>query len=168
MPAGTNWPTAHNEAWGPFPDDIGVTLPGFDYYAGVAGSYGANEWIASTKNGVPQGVDTSYYWNSPTTKGASNVPLFLDSLWIGGYPDSSDLPLNTNVEIDPSVQSGQMWRYNPDRHQGYVSVLFVDFSVRKVAMKQLWTLKWHRKFDTSYVYNNPIVWPDWMEDLPDE
>jgi hypothetical protein len=34
----------------------------------------------------------------------------------------------------------------------------MDHSVRHVPIKQLWRLKWHRKFDTSVKMN----WPKWM------
>jgi hypothetical protein len=48
---------------------------------------------------------------------------------------------------------------------------FVDTSVRKVGLKELWTLKWHREFDTEGPWvkkpgNNP-KWPDWMKRFKD-
>jgi len=34
-----------------------------------------------------------------------------------------------------------------NRHNGYVNSLFLDWSARKIGLKELWTLKWHRTFD---------------------
>ena len=42
-----------------------------------------------------------------------------------------------------------MARYCINRHNGYVNGLFCDWSVRKVGLKELWTLKWHRNFDIN-------------------
>jgi hypothetical protein len=40
----------------------------------------------------------------------------------------------------------------------------VDFSVRKIGLKELWKLKWHRQFDTNA--DSP-VWPEWMKSFKD-
>jgi len=39
--------------------------------------------------------------------------------------------------------------------------------VREVGLKQLWTLKWHRQFDTAGPWTRaggctPEKWPPWM------
>jgi len=36
-----------------------------------------------------------------------------------------------------------------NRHDGFVNCLFMDWSVRKVGLKELWMLKWHREFNTA-------------------
>jgi hypothetical protein len=47
----------------------------------------------------------------------------------------------------------------------------MDWSVRKVGLKELWTLKWHRKFDVNGPWTkdhvSPPVWPDWMKKFKD-
>ena len=41
-------------------------------------------------------------------------------------------------------------RFAIDRHQnGSINGLFVDFSVRKLGLKQLFTLKWHKQYDIA-------------------
>jgi hypothetical protein len=60
-----------------------------------------------------------------------------------------------------------------NRHGGAQFCMFADWSVRKVALKQLWTLKWHRNFDTAGVWTKiggvqPADWPEWMRGLKDE
>lgn len=62
-------------------------------------------------------------------------------------------------------------------------MLFRDWSVRKVGLKELWTLKWDgrkfhtnkwydRKFDTSGPWTlaggvQPEDWPEWMRGFKD-
>jgi len=49
-----------------------------------------------------------------------------------------------------------------DRHNnGQINVLFLDFSVRNVGLKELWDLKWHKKWQS----NTSISWPQWMENM---
>jgi hypothetical protein len=60
-----------------------------------------------------------------------------------------------------------MKRFCINRHDGFVNGLFVDRSVRKVGLKELWTLKWHRDFDTRGAWTRAggVVagdWPVWM------
>jgi hypothetical protein len=48
----------------------------------------------------------------------------------------------------------------------------MDSSVRKVGLKELWTLKWHRKFNTANRWTRaggvqPEDWPEWMRNFKD-
>ena len=50
---------------------------------------------------------------------------------------------------------------------GSVNMLFLDNSARAVDLKELWTLKWHRKFDTKNRWTRAggavnAQWPEWM------
>ena len=65
-----------------------------------------------------------------------------------------------------------MRRFCVDRHDGYVNAVFLDNSVRKVGLKQLWTLKWHRRYDTSGPWTKAggvrnENWPAWMRRFKD-
>jgi len=58
-----------------------------------------------------------------------------------------------------------------DRHDCAINMAFMDWSVRKVGLKCLWKIKWHRNFDT--VNSGPVEgqpwpagWPDWMRECP--
>jgi hypothetical protein len=51
--------------------------------------------------------------------------------------------------------------------------MFADWSARKVSIKQLWTLKWNRQFDTSGPWTpaggaQPDNWPNWMAAIRDD
>ena len=59
-----------------------------------------------------------------------------------------------------------------NRHNGYVNGLFFDWSVRRVGLKELWTLKWHRKFNVAGPWTKaggarPEDWPEWMRGFKD-
>jgi prepilin-type processing-associated H-X9-DG protein len=65
-----------------------------------------------------------------------------------------------------------MWPYCVNRHNGYTNGLFMDWSVRKIGLKELWTLKWNRNFDTAGPYTKaggvlPEDWPQWMRGFKD-
>jgi prepilin-type processing-associated H-X9-DG protein len=54
-----------------------------------------------------------------------------------------------------------------NRHDGGINVAFMDGSVRKVGLKELWTLKWHYDYNTANCWTlaggvKPEDWPDWM------
>jgi prepilin-type processing-associated H-X9-DG protein len=111
--------------------------------ASYFGSYGLNEWIyhtdaISSQQIVPEPIN----WASHAGK-ASNVPLLLDcrSAWI--RPTPTDAPPRIN-----SFGSKMSWSCI-DRHDRGVNALFMDWSVHKVGLKELWALKWHRDYDTA-------------------
>ena len=59
-----------------------------------------------------------------------------------------------------------------NRHNGHINGLFLDWSVRKVGLKELWTLKWHMQFDTANKWTKaggmqPENWPEWMRNFKD-
>jgi prepilin-type N-terminal cleavage/methylation domain-containing protein/prepilin-type processing-associated H-X9-DG protein len=64
----------------------------------------------------------------------------------------------------------QMNRVCVNRHDGFVNSVFADWSVRKVGLKELWTLKWHPQFDTNGPWTRAGGarqgdWPDWMRNF---
>ncbi|NLH43970.1 MAG: hypothetical protein GX448_19195 [Planctomycetes bacterium] len=63
-------------------------------------------------------------------------------------------------------------RYAMDRHGGGINMLFMDWSVRKVGIKELWTLKWTKEFDRAGPWTKaggvqPENWPQWMRRFRD-
>ena len=58
--------------------------------------------------------------------------------------------------------------YCLNRHNGGPNTLFMDTSVRKVGLKELWTLKWHRDYDIAGPWTKAggairSDWPEWMQ-----
>ena len=150
------------EAYGVFPEDD--TREG---YPGLAGSYGINDWVGDPAAArIPSSIigDKSMYWIRPDVKGANNIPLFLDAMWLGGMPQHTDVPNPTEVRFGWG-SGGMMNRYCLNRHEGRINAVFVDFAVRPVRLRELWHLKWNQEFDTSYYQN--IEWPEWLANMPE-
>jgi len=138
-------------------------------------SYGANNWIYNPPPGVSniQGRKAEWHWRHMDVAGASRVPVFADTMWRGGGP------YEKGIGGDPPEIHGQWYGYNHEmkhfcinRHNGFVNHLFLDWSVRKVGIKELWTLKWHRNFDTAGPWTRAggvrtEDWPAWMRALRD-
>jgi prepilin-type processing-associated H-X9-DG protein len=59
-----------------------------------------------------------------------------------------------------------------NRHDGGINMLFMDGSLRKVGLKELWTLKWHRQYNMANRWTRaggvrPEDWPEWMRGFKD-
>ncbi|MEJ2703831.1 MAG: hypothetical protein P8Z79_15455 [Sedimentisphaerales bacterium] len=65
-----------------------------------------------------------------------------------------------------------MQRFCINRHDGFVDAAFLDGSARRTGLKELWTLKWHRKFATANRWTKAggatrESWPEWMRSFKD-
>ncbi len=124
------------------------------------GSYAVNGWAEDPPPKyatVYEGFETVNNWRTPNVKGASYIPLFFDALRFNVFSRHTDNPPEYE---DMAWQSQEhMKRVCINRHDGFINVAFLDWSSRKVGLKELWRLKWHRSFDTNYP---PPVWPEWM------
>ena len=139
------------------------------------GSYGANCWIFNGRPGqtVIQQRPVEWNWKTTDVRGGNKIPLFADTMWRGGGPFyQNDNP--TSIRIIPPDFSGQwvaanheMKHFAIDRHNGSINHIFMDWSVRKIGIKELWTLKWHRQYETNGFWTKaggcaPNDWPQWM------
>jgi len=123
---------------------------GYNTAAGDYGSYGINSWVYNADNANDK------YWKIATVSGASSIPLFSDSMWCEMWPEFTDTPPTSDGMWSGPFDMGAAC-FN--RHNdGINNYLFLDFSVRKVDVKELWNLKWHKKWQV----NTPTTWPDWM------
>jgi prepilin-type N-terminal cleavage/methylation domain-containing protein/prepilin-type processing-associated H-X9-DG protein len=160
------WPASEAGAWGVFPDWVtnwGAT-PG-DY-----GSYGINAWVCDPLEDIVYPGMEQAHWRGPNVRGAANVPVFGDCVWMEAWPvPTEDPPPFRNQYTN---KSSSMSRLCIERHGTRINFLFLDFSVREVGLKELWILKWHRQFDTCGPWTvcgdvKPPDWPDWMQGLKD-
>jgi hypothetical protein len=162
----------------PLPDGQAYGGPFNTYVMGSGGylnirercSYGANCWIFQTKSDI-QGRPAAFHWGTIINiQGVNKIPVFLDSMWRGGGPFYRGGNINSNRIRPPDYNgqwSGYAWEMRHfciDRHKECINSAFMDWSVRKVGLKELWKLKWHRQFDTS---GWPGVWPEWMRNFKD-
>ena len=113
-------------------------------------------------SGRPRTVETS------PVKGLANIPVMLDSAAPSIEHYNTDDPPRPGT---PSPSRGaQIFCIN--RHNGHINGLFMDWSVRKVGLKELWTLKWHKDSDTAGPWTKaggvlPEDWPHWMRGFRD-
>jgi len=111
------------------------------------GSYGLNFWCTHSEEGG-RGRFLNALWTSSNLKGGFEAPLFTDCSVLGAAPLHSDIPPDYDGQIycDGSNRD-EMRSVCFNRHPvGTINALFVDFSARPVGLKELWELKWHRKW----------------------
>ncbi len=133
------------------------------------GSYGQNWWV----NDIPidasslaaKGVtpENNYFWRKTGQRNANNIPVLFDASYWLARPHHTNEPAVFNGQWGWSALTGGMQRVCVDRHSGGVNMLFMDWSIRKVELTDLWNLKWHREYDAAYAYTNPPDWPEWMD-----
>jgi hypothetical protein len=140
----------------------------------VRGSYALNSNLFPTLNGTGAnfwmgdtgpGLETNVF----LIKGLPNIPVLLDSV----MPEGSAGTANDAPPSSPSplVRIG-VGLFSIDRHDTYIGGLFLDWSVRKVGLKELWTLKWGPNFKTTGRWTKaggvkPEDWPKWMRNMKD-
>jgi len=145
---------------------------------------------------IVQGIhgSTFHAWQltnpSPPFNGSYgiNIPFSFSTIRSSGYvsrrlgqyiysvPNKANIPIildctePENGLRDPPKSGGSGFCIN--RHNGFVNGLFLDRSVRKIGLKELWTLKWSYDFDTAGPWTTaggvqPEDWPQWMRSFKD-
>ena len=158
------------------------------YIMGVGGmenrreeaSYGANCWIFNSRSGqeMIQQRPVKWNWQTADVNGGNNIPIFGDSMWRGGGPFYQNSDPQSERIIPPQFHGqwirarNEMMHFCIDRHNSVTNHAFMDWSVRAVGLKELWTLKWHRQFDRSGYWTKaggaqPSTWPEWMRQYKD-
>lgn len=127
-------------------------------------SYAINNWIYDLRPGVnnvwEMGQAKRRSWRTNKHSAGYMVPLFLEGWRWGGAVESRSEPAPPDEE---SRYEG-MGRFCIDRHRGSINACFMDGSVSKVGLKQLWDQKWHKEYNM----NNPLPqWPEWMQKYHD-
>ncbi len=93
----------------------------------------------------------------------------LDCIYDSARPHYSNEP--------PEYEGGfgftaEMKYFCIDRHNGGVNGIFMDWSIRKVGLKELWTLRWSKTYRTTGPWTiaggiRPEDWPPWMHRYKD-
>jgi len=141
-----------------YPDNVAHVGP--DRYVG---SYGISIGIhPAGVQGVP--VETG-------VNGAANIPVYPDCV------TSIIVPGTAHDNEPPPYEDCRGAAYPLglsciNRHNGGINCLFLDWSVRIVGLKELWTLKWHDMYDTAGPWTKaggvqPEDWPPWMRKFKD-
>lgn len=137
------------------------------------GSYGMSRWILGAGYTASDGLVWGWArdcWDTTDTRNACRVPVIVDST----YPQI--LPLRPDDPPPPAdsipTQKGLWGECCINRHEGGINGLFMDWSVRKIGLKELWTLKWSKTWDTAGKWTKaggvqPEDWPEWMRGFKD-
>jgi len=138
------------------------------------GSYGVNGWV---HGGLldDDDPDRKSVWSTTDVKNAAAIPVLLDSAfpWTFLYGRLKEATPPPEFDAVPTYRSSGS--SNPsciNRHDGYVNGLLLDWSVRKVGLKEHWTFKWTRQYNTRGPWTKaggakPEDWPAWMRGFKD-
>jgi len=116
-------------------------------------------------------VKPELYWATAYARNSNNIPLVFDCSWLyARFVEDAPPP---NEDADSGIRF--FGHSNPlciDRHSGGINMVFFDFSVRKVGLKELWTLKWHGRYNTTGPWTRaggvrPENWPKWLRNCKD-
>ncbi|HEC02066.1 MAG TPA: type II secretion system protein [Phycisphaerales bacterium] len=131
------------------------------------------EWFWKNVNNTAA-VNPNTGASMSTQVSRNNIPVFADATWHDAWPGHTDTPSPTMdaFGIGNKGVSGEMNHFAIDRHKGFVNFLFMDWSTRDVGIKELWTLKWHRSFNTMGPWTRAggarsEDWPVWMRHYRD-
>jgi hypothetical protein len=168
--------TGKFSAWGKF---IGGPIGGHPLgyptsLRGSYGSYGINIYVCNPTAAVGRPIE--WFWRTPNVSGADQIPVLFDSMWIDAYPLANDEPPWFDGDFSENGHIDGLKNVCIDRHNAAVNMLFMDFSARKVGLKQLWTLLWHRQWSEDLAaagglptdWNDPNHWMYNMKDFPIE
>ena len=160
--------------WGTFKAaQRNVALPGGGSYL-YTFSYSINSWTNYMHGDRGDRLEEWFWKSLHNVKGTNRIPVFGDSTWHDGWPRHTDQPveLPDAFGIMDQGTTQEMNHFCINRHNGFINMLFMDWSTRHVGLKENWTLKWHRAFETMGPWTKaggvlPSDWPRWLQRFKD-
>ena len=174
---GNNMGGAAFYCWGPY----GRAMRYFDAKGNaqhLAGSYTYNGYCLRYMDGTTnigddpsliksgQAGDKDRLWK-PTDKKIPEVPIIFDGTWPTAWPKEADA-LPTNI-YDPVNDGSANPSLSPNwkrlviaRHGMAINVGFMDGHATTVQLPDLWTLRWHAKWDLNQI---PGGYPNGMRTI---
>jgi len=137
------------------------------FSSGLKGGYVINLWISNETGSGKVGDDRQLFWRTPYIKYASYAPLMLDGQWTNADPIPEDFPPEHEGDSWMIVSGHEIRRSCIKRHGDFVNGIFLDFTVRRVGLKELWELWWHRGWPEDRIAAGTPIWPDWMAHMKD-
>jgi prepilin-type N-terminal cleavage/methylation domain-containing protein len=142
---------------------------------GIAGSYGINGWtlnVPATGVALSENRTRVDHWKTPQVKEAAQIPMFAEALRFDLWPQPNNRPFESELAAWSTDATNHMARTCMNRHIGHTNISMCDFSARKVGLKELYTLKWHRSFNTRGPWTraggvDDMQWPDWIRPYKD-
>jgi len=137
------------------------------------GSYGINRMIYNVSDAMVKhwSLTTKTFWRSNKVNGANSIPLLADSLQMGcSWFYGCDPPKVTGVRPEfwntsnmSEASAGMCLNRHGSNKDGKTNMLFLDFTVRSVGLKELWILHWTGTWKED---SRDIAMPDWANDAP--
>ncbi len=148
--------------WGVYGEGVLTVVPGYAT-RGDHGSFGMNSWTANDTGDIHTGRN----WRTLNIKGGNIVPVFIDCQHPTGLPEVTDEPPEFDGQYPGRWHGNAIRSFCMNRHNGFVNGVFMDWSVRRVGLKELWKLKWHRRFNVNGPWTKAggvqlSDWPQWM------
>jgi prepilin-type N-terminal cleavage/methylation domain-containing protein len=136
---------------------------------GFNGSFALNGYLLSvpSTSTFEGGVKAaSGFRKISEAKNANNVPVMMDGLRFDTWPLEGQAPAALEEQAWDSSNTN-MGRVCINRQRGFTDVSFADWSVRKVGLKELYTLQWHKDWNINGQWTkaggvNPESWPEWL------
>ncbi len=153
---GANINGGTNKAWGKLWATSGRT-------EGFYGSYGINGYLYVPVGSDVYGKPAERFWKTPDVSGANQIPMFLDCWFWCGWVDDTDTPPTYDGEIRTG-DTDSINRFCINRHQGFINGAFLDNSVRKIGLKELFTLKWSKTYNVTNQWTRAggVTGADWQ------
>ena len=166
----------------PIVDEHGVTSATFNIFNawgiftgdrlgpnGIAGSFGINGYCLLPRDATTYygGISVSEGFHKAGESGTSNTPWFIEGLRFDLWPLHTEAPA---ADEFAAWSGNNIARCAINRHQGFLNAAFMDWSVRKVGLKELWKLKWHKEYNTNGPWTTAggvtsSDWPEWMKNF---
>ena len=163
------WPYAIEGSGGSASGAWQITTPA----PAFRGSYELNAWVFSGLHSGYEGIVVSGYvrvvLDVLSLRGRSGIPVLLDGTYPWSYVSDRSQPIEESEFGRFGLGIGE---FCTNRHRDSVNALFLDWSVRKVGLKELWTLNWCAEFNRAGKWTKaggvqPEDWPKWMQTFKD-
>jgi prepilin-type processing-associated H-X9-DG protein len=130
-------------------------------------SYGFNAWLLDRIYNTNGQDPFNRCLDILSIRKRGEIPALMDCVLPYGQCDPNDQPATCETNYGSDIKC-----FCINRHDGYINSLFLDWSVRKVGLKELWKLKWYPDFDTAGPWTMaggvvPEDWPEWMWNFKD-
>jgi len=132
------------------------------------GSYGLNGYVCNEQADYSPPNVTERFWRRIDVSGQLNkIPILADSAyWKTDVVASQELHKEYDwahhLEKYIDIHDDYMAAHCIDRHNCTINMLFFDMSVSRTPLKQLWDIKWHRKWEKPD-WLETYDWPNWIK-----
>ena len=126
---------------------------------GTEGGYAINGWLFTggrlIENNVAPADSEKLYEKLSGMDSPGEVPIIGDSNWFVSWPRATDtMPADLERGTPPDAEpKNYMGRFCIPRHdrgkRAIINLGFADGHVEEKRLDELWSLKWHRGFETS-------------------